>query len=103
MTRVKMTCSDVIGPRAGIQSKSQFIKILEELMDHRESIKIISPMQFVVDGFTVKNKELYKHWFLTHFHSDHYQGLTKGKWKHGIICIPINSLHRLFSSHQKYD
>jgi hypothetical protein len=42
---------------------------------------------FVVDGFTIKNKENYKFWFLSHFHADHYAGITKNKWKHGtIIC-----------------
>jgi len=39
---------------------------------------------FVVDGFTLRNKDDYKDWFLTHFHSDHYVGIQK-KFNHGTI------------------
>ncbi|KAL0481222.1 hypothetical protein AKO1_012817 [Acrasis kona] len=41
------------------------------------SIKVIPENDFVVDGFTLKNKDDYKDWFLTHFHSDHYVGIQK--------------------------
>lgn len=33
--------------------------------------------QFIVDGFRFANKNLSSAYFLTHFHSDHYVGLTK--------------------------
>jgi hypothetical protein len=48
------------------------------------AVKIIPGTDFVVDGFKIKNKADYKHWFLTHFHSDHYSGITK-TWKNGTI------------------
>lgn len=48
-------------------------------------IKLIPDTKFVVDGFTIKDKSD-KIWFLSHFHSDHYNGLSVRKWKHGTIC-----------------
>lgn len=32
---------------------------------------------FIVDGFPFASKELSSIYFLTHFHSDHYGGITK--------------------------
>jgi DNA cross-link repair 1A protein len=48
------------------------------------AIKVIPGTKFVVDGFTLKNKKDYSHFFLTHFHADHYAGMTK-RWNFGKI------------------
>jgi hypothetical protein len=42
-------------------------------------IKGTSP-PFIVDGFPFASKELSSIYFLTHFHSDHYGGITKVGW-----------------------
>jgi len=33
--------------------------------------------RFIVDGFTHENARTCEHWILTHFHEDHYRGLTR--------------------------
>ncbi|XP_022139623.1 DNA cross-link repair 1A protein-like isoform X2 [Momordica charantia] len=45
---------------------------------------------FRVDAFRHLRGDCF-HWFLTHFHMDHYQGLTKS-FRHGMIyCSPITA------------
>ncbi|ELP94909.1 hypothetical protein EIN_249830, partial [Entamoeba invadens IP1] len=39
--------------------------------------------EFPVDSFKYRTT-MFEHYFLSHFHSDHYGGITK-TWKHGII------------------
>jgi len=48
--------------------------------------------RFLVDAFRCRDFQC-DHWFLTHFHSDHYGGLTKGfAWTSGVIhCSPITA------------
>eukprot|EP01080_Neovahlkampfia_damariscottae_P008545 gene8545-369_t len=59
----------------------------EKTSSLRDFIKKIPNTKFIVDGFTVKKKEEFQWWFLSHFHADHYGGITKNKWKHGtIVC-----------------
>ncbi|KAK5578303.1 hypothetical protein RB653_003259 [Dictyostelium firmibasis] len=47
------------------------------------SFKVIDGTNFLVDGFQYKSED-YTHYFLTHFHSDHYVGITK-TWSFGNI------------------
>jgi len=47
------------------------------------SFKVIDGTKFIVDGFQYKSED-YKHYFLSHFHSDHYVGITK-TWNFGPI------------------
>ncbi|KYQ88197.1 DNA repair metallo-beta-lactamase domain-containing protein [Tieghemostelium lacteum] len=47
------------------------------------SFKVIEGTKFIVDGFQYKSED-YKDYFLTHFHSDHYVGITK-TWNFGNI------------------
>ncbi|KAL9656463.1 hypothetical protein ABK040_005227 [Willaertia magna] len=70
-----------------------------------EDIKIIPGTKFVVDGFKLKKeKNKYQHFFLTHFHSDHYAGLIK-TWSHGMIYCTIptcNLVKKKFNVKEEY-
>eukprot|EP00873_Tetraselmis_striata_P015488 jgi/Tetstr1/435752/TSEL_024647.t1 len=56
--------------------------------DHR----FVHGTNFVVDGFTRNfSTTECKHWFLTHFHSDHYQGLSSTFQRGTIYCTPITA------------
>mmetsp|Transcript_7787 Transcript_7787/g.11130 ORF Transcript_7787/g.11130 Transcript_7787/m.11130 type:complete len:568 (+) Transcript_7787:134-1837(+) len=46
--------------------------------------KRITDTDFICDGFQYASKKLSTTYFLTHFHSDHYGGITKN-WNEGII------------------
>jgi hypothetical protein len=52
------------------------------------AFKIIEGTQFLVDGFVYK-APCYQHYFLSHFHADHYCGLTKGFDFGYIYCSEI--------------
>jgi Cft2 family RNA processing exonuclease len=52
--------------------------------------KKISNTDFVVDGFHYAKPSLTKSYFLSHFHSDHYCGITKS-WNTGIIYCSIGT------------
>jgi hypothetical protein len=54
------------------------------------AFKIIEGTQFLVDGFVYKAPS-YQHYFLSHFHADHYCGLTKGFDLGYIYCSEITS------------
>lgn len=43
---------------------------------------------FIVDGFSAGRKTECAHWFLTHFHTDHWKGLTKKFNRGTIFCTP---------------
>lgn len=49
-------------------------------------VKIVrfASMQLVVDGFAFDRHRDIEHYFLSHFHSDHYGGLKKS-WNNGVI------------------
>lgn len=54
------------------------------------SVKKMPGCDFIVDGFSY-GSELYKHYFLSHFHSDHY-GILNGNFPYGTIyCSSITS------------
>jgi len=50
--------------------------------------KKISGTDFVCDGFHHAKPGLTKNYFLTHFHSDHYGGITK-TWEYGTIYCSL--------------
>ena len=55
--------------------------------------QLVAGTNFVVDRFCnlPPSTPAQKHWFLTHFHADHYRGLT-GKFNRGIIyCTPVTA------------
>ncbi|KAF0697231.1 Aste57867_12059 [Aphanomyces stellatus] len=63
---------------------------------HREAntcpqYKLIRGTSIVVDGFQYANPALSKVYFLTHFHSDHYMGLTKSFSAGIIYCTPVTA------------
>jgi DNA cross-link repair 1A protein len=50
--------------------------------------KKITGTDFNVDGFMYARSSLTKNYWLTHFHSDHYGGITKD-WNHGTIYCSL--------------
>ncbi|CAA0839643.1 DNA LIGASE 6 [Striga hermonthica] len=53
--------------------------------------KLIPRTRFVVDGFKHADSKFSVSYFLSHFHSDHYTGLTP-QWAKGIIyCSPVTA------------
>jgi hypothetical protein len=53
------------------------------------SYKRIPGTDFLCDGFYYASGSLTQNYFLTHFHSDHYGGITK-KWNEGIIYCSVS-------------
>ena len=58
--------------------------------------KMIPGTDFVCDGFHYANIELTKNYFLTHFHSDHYGGITK-HWNMGTIYCSVPTANLVHS------
>ena len=59
--------------------------------------------EFLIDSFRYRTRE-YNYFLLSHFHSDHYEGITK-KWSHGIIIgteITLKCLSRQYQTPSKY-
>ncbi|KXZ47402.1 hypothetical protein GPECTOR_35g840 [Gonium pectorale] len=55
-----------------------------------EDIKWIPGTDFIVDGFAFQSPKC-RHYFLTHFHSDHTVGLSRS-FRGGIIyCSPVTA------------
>jgi DNA cross-link repair 1A protein len=66
--------------------------------------KKIPGTDFVCDGFHYANPNLTKNYFLTHFHSDHYGGITKS-WNAGIIycsVVTANLVHEQLGVDRQY-
>lgn len=53
-----------------------FIARRSERMEDVPRHKRVSGTDFLVDAFTYQSKRPTRYWFLTHFHSDHYMGLS---------------------------
>lgn len=65
------------------------------------SIKVVQfhSSKVVVDGFNFAKDDAITHYFLSHFHSDHYMGLRKS-WDHGVVYgseITINLAQNRFN------
>lgn len=65
------------------------------------SIKVVkfNSSKVVVDGFNFAKDDSISHYFLSHFHSDHYMGMRKS-WDHGIVygsAITINLARNKFN------
>jgi DNA cross-link repair 1A protein len=66
--------------------------------------KKIPNTDFVVDGFHYAKASLTSNYFLSHFHSDHYGGITKA-WDAGIIYCSIgtaNLVHQQLGVDRKF-
>lgn len=53
--------------------------------------KVVEGSLFAVDAFRFGDISFVEHYFLTHFHADHYIGLRK-KFKHKIYLSPITAV-----------
>jgi len=53
--------------------------------------KFITGTDIVFDGFYYAHFSLSKNYFLSHFHSDHYGGITKGRRKYYLFCFSLSS------------
>jgi DNA cross-link repair 1A protein len=68
------------------------------------SFKKIPGTDFCCDGFQYAQTAQTRNFFLTHFHSDHYGGITKG-WNEGIIYCSIataNLVHQQLGVVRQY-
>ena len=54
----------------------------------------------IVDGFQYVNNDLSQHYFLSHFHSDHYMGLNKKFSSGKIYCseVTANLVHKILGN-----
>jgi hypothetical protein len=89
---------------AAFSSRRACAAAFKKMASQSESIKFIPGTNFIVDGFRIKGTargggkktaataadaagaaaEPKRIYFLTHFHSDHYCGITS-RWNHGVI------------------
>lgn len=67
------------------------------------SYKIIKDTKFAVDAFRFGNIDGVTHYFLTHFHSDHYIGLKKD-FAHPLYMSPVtaNLVRKIIKVDDKY-
>ncbi|XP_011099506.1 DNA ligase 6 isoform X3 [Sesamum indicum] len=66
--------------------------------------KLIPKTRFIVDGFKHADPNFSVSYFLSHFHSDHYTGLSP-QWSNGIIycsSITANLLHQILKIPQPF-
>ena len=66
--------------------------------------KRIPQTNFIVDGFTYASKSLTENYFLTHFHSDHWGGITRD-WSAGTIYCSLptaNLVHNQLGVEREY-
>eukprot|EP00741_Cyanophora_paradoxa_P018936 tig00021105_g18281.t1 len=60
-----------------------------EAYERTPGFKKVPNTTFLVDAFKHPNS-VTKHWFLTHFHSDHYGGITRS-WAGTVVCTEITA------------
>ena len=68
------------------------------------SYKKIPGTDFICDGFNYASQTLSNNYFLTHFHSDHYGGITK-QWNEGTIYCSLptaNLVHQQLGVEKRY-
>ncbi|EJK72411.1 hypothetical protein THAOC_06062 [Thalassiosira oceanica] len=68
------------------------------------AFKRITGTDFICDGFYYSSPNLSSNYFLTHFHSDHYGGITKN-WNHGTIYCSLptaNLVHRQLGVEKRF-
>ena len=66
--------------------------------------KRITGTDFICDGFYYSSPNLSSNYFLTHFHSDHYGGITKN-WNYGTIYCSLptaNLVHRQLGVEKRF-
>lgn len=73
---------------AGAHSKENGLK--ERKRKRCPSYKIVEDTTFVVDGFQFGDIPNATHYFLSHYHADHYVGLTR-KFAHPLYMSPITA------------
>ncbi|KAH9096108.1 hypothetical protein LEN26_017602 [Aphanomyces euteiches] len=80
-------------PRAGTGKKRKPSSMFNKPKDGYPcpQYKIIRGTTIVVDGFQYAKPSLSKVYFLSHFHSDHYTGLTKSFSAGIIYCTPVTA------------
>ena len=68
-------------PRRGSHSRSAWLPEWQR----------VPGTSFVVDKFRSVQKVVCQHWFLSHFHADHYGGLS-GRFCQGAVLVPRSSI-----------
>ncbi|KAL4590164.1 hypothetical protein LXL04_003086 [Taraxacum kok-saghyz] len=92
--KVKITGAQVAKPNSNDGNKRNIVKknVLNRKMRDIPSWCSIegTPTPFRVDAFKYLRRDCF-HWFLTHFHADHYGGLTKSFCHGKIYCSLITA------------